>query len=100
MFSGRPEILVAAGHVVGCWDCVAVALAEEALPTIRASSLAIFVGKDWSVWLEELEEKCINISSDIFEVLNFSLPFPMQMNYLQWVSSHVIQKDYENPRKT
>jgi hypothetical protein len=35
------------------------------LPAIRASSLAILVGKDWSDWFEEFEEKCISISSDI-----------------------------------
>lgn len=55
-----------------CWaaGCTAMAAAgeaaEEALPTIRASSLAILVGKDWSDWLEELEEKCRSMSSDMF----------------------------------
>lgn len=38
---------------------------EAALPTMRASSLAILVGRDWSDWLEELEEKCMSMSSDI-----------------------------------
>lgn len=40
-------------------------MTEGTLPAIRASSLAILVGKDWSDWFEEFEEKCINISSDI-----------------------------------
>lgn len=44
----------------------ATVAAEEALPTMRASSLAILVGKEWSDWLEELEEKCRSMSSDIF----------------------------------
>lgn len=39
--------------------------AGEALPTIRASSLAIFEGRDWSDWFEELEEKWRSTSSDI-----------------------------------
>lgn len=38
---------------------------EAALPTMRASSLAILVGRDWSDWLEELDEKCMRMSSDI-----------------------------------
>lgn len=41
-------------------------LAEEAaLPVKRASSLASLSGREWSDWLEELEENCITISSDI-----------------------------------
>lgn len=32
---------------------------------MRASSLAILVGRDWSDWLEELDEKCMSMSSDI-----------------------------------
>lgn len=39
--------------------------AEGSLPTMRASSFAILVGRDWSEWFEELEEKWMIISSDI-----------------------------------
>lgn len=34
-------------------------------PAMRASSLASFVGKDGSDWLEEFEEKCRSKSSDM-----------------------------------
>lgn len=47
-----------------------VAAVDEALPTMRASSFAILVGKDWSDWLEELDEKCISMSSDIVAATN------------------------------
>lgn len=46
--------------------CCCGGLANEGvLPVKRASSLAILSGKEWSDWLEEFEEKCITMSSDI-----------------------------------
>jgi len=47
----------------GCWEEV-----EEPLPTIRASNFAIFVGREWSDWFEELDEKWMSMSSDIVAV--------------------------------
>ena len=38
---------------------------EETFPAMRASSFAILVGRDWSDWLDEFDEKCNSISSDM-----------------------------------
>lgn len=70
---------------------------DAALPTRRASSLAIFVGSDWSDWLEELEEKCTSISSDIgAETLVSGSFYIVQVSFLR---SSILHRPYSGGKQ-